>query len=119
MKTLYRGSIFETNSSATHSMIILSEDNYKKWEENELYAYEGDYKLYTFDEAFAELSKNSFYAKYDKVVDRYNIDKALSSYGFYKCDDWFNDEYLEAESSDYTTEHGDKIVVCCRYGYDG
>lgn len=119
MKTLFRGSIFETNSSATHSMIILSEDDYKKWEENELYAGEGDYKLYTFEEAFAEINKEHFYDKYDKVEDRWYIDKALASYGFYKCDDWFNDEYLEAESSDYTTENGDKIVVCCRYGWDG
>ena len=52
MKILIRSKIFETNSSATHSMVILSNDEYEEWKKNELYVREGYFdKLYTYDEA--------------------------------------------------------------------
>lgn len=36
MKTQIRFGTFETNSSSTHSLVILSEDEYKKYEDGEI-----------------------------------------------------------------------------------
>lgn len=120
MKTLYRGSIFETNSSATHSMVIMSQSDYEKWEKNGLYVCEGDCdKLYTFDEAIEKVNDNHYLDKYIEIGDTNKIKRALNNSGYFTCDDWFNNDFLEADSCDYKTKSGDEIVIAYRYGYDG
>ena len=51
MKKVIRNCVFETNSSATHSIIILSVDDAKRWEE------EGD--LYTVKDLWSYPWKDS------------------------------------------------------------
>ena len=120
MKILIRSKIFETNSSATHSMVILSNDEYEEWKKNELYVREGYFdKLYTYDEAIEDANKYGAYDDDLRLGDVEAINNGLNSDGYFKHDDWFNDEFLEADSCGYRTEHGDEIVICYRYGYDG
>ena len=119
MKTLYRGSIFETNSSATHSMVIMSQSDYEKWEKNGLYVREGYFdELYTYDEAIEKVNDNHYLDKYIEIGDTNKIKRALNNNGYFTCDDWFNDDFLEADSCDYKTKSGDEIVIAYRYGYD-
>ena len=68
MKTI-RANIFETNSSSTHSMIILTEEEYNKLESGELYL--NDDEVITKEEA-----KNIFLKDMNK--DKYEYDDNLS-----------------------------------------
>ena len=42
-----RRNVFETNSSMTHSMVLMNDEQYKAWEEGELYADFWRNKFYT------------------------------------------------------------------------
>ena len=42
-----RKGVFETNSSMTHSMVLMNDEQYKAWEEGELYADFWRNKFYT------------------------------------------------------------------------
>lgn len=118
MKRLFRGMIFETNSSTTHSTVILSDSEYQKWEKGELYIHwNDDSKLYTFEEAYALINKDNSY-NYVLGKDNDKIRDLLFEHGYYTSNEWLDDEYLETDWRQYVTEHGDKIVVCCKYGRD-
>ena len=69
MKTI-RANTFETNSSSTHSMIILTEEEYNKLESGELYLDDDD-KVITKEEA-----KNIFLKHMNE--DKYMYDDDLS-----------------------------------------
>lgn len=122
MKRLFRCSIFETNSSAVHSMVVLSKDEYEEWKKNELYVRSGYFnELYTFDEAIAIADVNE-YGSYDDDLRLGNMDEineVLNRHGYYKYEDWFNAYDDGADYYNYTTKHGDEIVILSRYGYDG
>lgn len=116
MKRLFRGMIFETNSSAVHSIVILPRDVFDKWKKNELYVHKDNgEELYTFDEAFLKVNDKHYYDDYDTE----EIHDILNDYGYYRYTDWFQWGEIESEYNGYKTKHGDEIVVCCRYGYDG
>lgn len=40
MKTTIREGVFETNSSSTHSLIMMEESKFKKWKDGELFYHE-------------------------------------------------------------------------------
>lgn len=88
-----RNGVFETNSSTTHTLTIVSNDEYEKWRNGEL--------LYDFWK--------------EKLVDpeKDEIDEDCVSY-----DKYFEDDYLEIFNIDYKTESGDEIVVFGKYGHD-
>lgn len=109
MKITFRTGVFETNSSSTHSLIILSEEEYKKLEAKELYISWND-KLVTREEVLEEAKK----AGYDDI-DSYNED-----YDEYKTlDKYFDSEYLETFQDTYTTKSGEKVYAIGKYGYGG
>lgn len=141
MKEVIRKEVWETNSSTSHSVVIMTEDKYKQWEKENLYYYDGgrswydpfdklpeDKKpkadgLYTQDEVI-EFYKLQGY-EYDPTsgdydTDEENKDQYIKEMGdFASYDAWANDEYLEFDTNEFITPGGEKIVVCCKYGYDG
>ena len=143
MRTVIRRCIFESNSSTSHTCVIMTEEQNKKWEEEDLYYYPNhdwydpfkklpeDKKpkagcLYTQDEVL-EFHKLQGYEpnpeEYtdDEFEDEEDIkDIFIKEMGdFFKYTQWFEDEYLETDENHFTTPGGEKIVVCCKYGRDG
>lgn len=132
MKRAIRREIWETNSSTSHSVIIMTADKYKKWEEENLYYYIGRSwydpfenlseekkpkggELYTQDEII------EFYKLqgYECDPDEENKDQYIRGMGdFVGYQSFSEDEYLETDVNYYTTPGGEEIVVCCKYGSD-
>ena len=110
-----RYSTFETNSSSTHTLIIMTEDEYEKLCDEELYI-------------------NFWGGCNDSLIQKDQVDFKTSHYdcdgyesqeecrrdlGIYTLDEWSDDEYLEYDEHRYTSPSGDKIVAIAKYGRDG
>lgn len=142
MKKVIRYSVWETNSSTQHTCVIMTEEQNKKWKEENLYYYGGGYWNH-----FKELPKDKqpkaggFYTQ-DEVLEFYKLigyepdpeiyapdedDEEDNVYDvfisemddFITYENWSRSEYLEYDDNYYTTPGGEKIVVECKYGYDG
>lgn len=97
-----RGSIFETNSSSVHSIVMCSESDYDRWVAGELLYKDYTDSLVTREKAIAEIEE------WDK---KYNPDKVgqpiteevLNEYGYYSHDAFWDekDEYFETFSESY------------------
>ena len=129
MKTI-RHNTFETNSSSTHSLLILTEEENNKINNGELFLRNKyDEEIITKEEAdeiFLEAIKeyNSSYPNEDPIqtIEEYKqTDDYLDNKSEFPCDidEWANNEYLEYDSIDYTSPSGDKIVIHSLYGYNG
>ena len=93
MKTI-RENIFETNSSSTHSITIMSKQNFQRWENEEL--------LYNPYE--------------DHLADPADLDEEPDDYFTYN--QYFDDMCLEIDINEHITDSGDEIVIICKYGND-
>lgn len=122
MITIRQGT-FETNSSSTHSIVICTEDEYKKWEKGDLYASRNYDGFKTKDEILEEYKKE--YSEYFDAnggfipTEEYETleDLMEDCQGeWYNLDDWVGE--LESEENSYVSPSGDKIRIICRYGYD-
>lgn len=127
MKTI-RANTFETNSSSTHSLVILTEEQEKLFNSGELY-FKSDYNddIITKEkrneiilesmsedgwETINDLSEEENIREYlDDCIDRYNLPISLN--------DWLNAYDLETSVEHYTSPSGDKLVICSKYGYNG
>ncbi len=124
MKKQIRRSVFETNSSSTHSLTMMMKSDYERWYKEKLYLYTGsgwawnfngpvNSRLYTRDEA-VEFAKS-----YKYYSGNYEIDaEYLRELDFISWDDE-GSEYLESFYSEFTTPSGETIVAFGEYGYDG
>ena len=144
MKSVIRNSVFETNSSAVHSIVIMTLENGKKWE-NGLYYYDedGDYCFRKLDESLrpvvGELYTEEEVLNFLKLIgedykeEEWNdIEYECCVYelsnvelfvrecdaGFYTYNMWRDNEYLECDEETYTTPKGEKIITYCKYGED-
>lgn len=90
-----RRSVFETNSSSTHSITMCLKEDYDKWKNGEL----------LFDGWTNTFIKSPEEAKYKDEVVTY--------------DEYWDDEYLETFENTYTTKSGEVIIAFGKYGYDG
>lgn len=123
MKAIRLGT-FETNSSSTHSMVICSEEEYKKWANGELLASRWKDGFKTKEEVIEEARKE-YHEKFDSEGnfipdDEYEtVDEFLNDWNteWYNLNDWAGD--LECDKNTYTTPSGDTIKIICRYGYEG
>ena len=124
MKEIIRRETYETNSSMSHSMVILTKADSKRWEEDELYAVSDEWfswdkwekkpermKLYTLDEVL-EMCRQNDYFDPDAYED---MDNCLKDEGFVRYSTWEELE-LELEENEVTTPGGEEIVVHCAYG---
>ena len=98
-----RVGVFETNSSSTHSLTIVSEEDYNKWVSGELL-------LDTYKDVIVPFPKG-----YVKVGDEEFEDED----GDLKTYDQWCDSEKEDFTQHFTTKSGDKIVAFGQFGYDG
>lgn len=96
MKRQIRRGVFETNSSSTHSLTIVSQEEYDKWKKGEMLIHAWDEELISKDDIPED--KLSYYKTYNEYWDN--------------CD-------LETFEQTYTTKGGEKIVAFGEFGYDG
>lgn len=124
MKKQIRRGVFETNSSSTHSLTMMMKSDYKRWEDEGLYLFNGytygwefskpvDGHLYTKDEV-VEFAKNYKYFDSTEEIDY----EMMREMGFTSFDDE-GSEYLEGFYEEFTTPSGETIVAFGEYGYDG
>lgn len=122
MKTI-RANTFETNSSSTHSMIILTEEEYNKLESGELYLY--DDEVITKEEAKNIFLKHMNEDKYEYDNDlsfEENIKNYLDEFEYYSSEypqsleNWKEEDELESDTNIYISPSGDKLRIICKYG---
>ena len=129
MKKVIRCGVFETNSSATHSLIILSEADHERWMNEDLYAVKEYFsftwkdgakkpekcKLYTKEEVLEMLAENGNGYIEDEGYE--SEEDFIKDEGFITYEDWCELE-LEMDTTNFTTPSGEKMVVESAYGYD-
>lgn len=130
MKRVIRRSVFESNSSTSHSLIVMSPEQYDKWEGGETYFFRPSEWWNPFKKLPVEQQpvKDTLYSKtevkdYMKLIwdefdkdDDYDFNQVAEEDCFYSYESFMEDEYLESEANDYTTPGGEKLVICCKYG---
>lgn len=122
--------MFETNSSSTHSLIIMTNSQFKKWKAGKILyrdnllpwsdnesvkAFRG--QLLRHDRFFtAEEVENikKFYAYHGVDVDG---DYKGWDYYFQTYDQWCQSEDFDVTDYKYTTPKGEKIVAVAKYGW--
>lgn len=132
MKKVIRRCVFETNSSMSHSLVIMTADENKRWEDEGLYYY-----TYGWYNCFGKLPedqqpvKNTLYTQeealnfikllgYEYEEDEYDtIDEFLRESDFYGYDDWHESEWEEYNSYTYTTKSGEELIIETKCGRDG
>ena len=110
-----RRSVFETNSSSTHSLTMLSEEDFTKWKNEKLYL-AGD-EVITREEAINELKKKEYFKDFD-FSDEESLEEELNDWG-YQTYNYYNDNYeneYETFEQSYTTKNGEKIIAFGYYG---
>ena len=124
MKKQIRCGVFETNSSSTHSLTMMMKSDYKRWENEKLYLFNGytyswefnkpiKHALYTKEEAVQFVKNSRDYNDADEIDDEYLNEMDFIS--FYDRDSG----YLESFYEEFTTPSGETIVAFGEYGYDG
>lgn len=112
MKTTRKG-VFETNSSSTHAMAIVPDEEYKKMKADHSLWYHPKYGLKTKEEASKLIPEED--RKY--LTDEEDGGSwPLYDNGWFNYEEWHSD--LEQDEHEYTSAHGDKIHIICAYGYD-
>lgn len=123
-----RFGVFETNSSSTHTLQIVSAEEYRKLEKEELLLNRHTNELATLEEAIEQSVKdyNRWSSGKRMTVEdlkTYSSDELMEfvfDNGEYETLEHFFDEgYVDTFKYDHTTEHGDRIVVFGKYGWDG
>lgn len=105
MKQTIRNNVFETNSSATHSLVICSKEEYDAWERGETLI--DRWKNYEFNE------EGSFFVP---NTEEYRNDEERQ---YVTHEKYWDEEYLECFNEEYITPSGDVIEVFGKYGWDG
>lgn len=95
MKRQVRLGVWETNSSSTHSLMIVPKKELERWKNGEL----------LFD------------SWEDKLVEASSVNLVEDEENqFQTYDEWLEDEYLETFVKHYQSESGDEIVAFGKYG---
>jgi hypothetical protein len=105
-----RFGVFETNSSNTHSLTIVTEKAFEAWKRGELiFNSEYDVEEIQTEEEFVKSFNED---KYTDSLEEYRKDNAQT------FEQWEDDDCLETFEYRYTTESGDKIVIFGKYGHE-
>lgn len=117
MQTIRRA-VFETNSSSTHSITIVSKEEFDKFKRGELFIGEHDDKFSTREQVISRCKK---FIKESLLnpEDEDEFNEILDSNGYKTYDTYMNEGYLESFIESYTTKSGDEIVAFGVYGQDG
>ncbi len=139
MITKVRRGCFETNSSIEHALIVVLEEEDKKWKSDDhLYIYTSQnpeyhsvfrklsaeerpvyMRLYTEEEVFAFIEKGSGRTKeeiLDGIGERYDdvADMLYSNYNFATSEMWFSGEYYH-DTYEYAAPSGERLMIHARY----
>ena len=119
-----RNNTFETNSSSTHSMVMCSLEESKKWADGELFyqsiwgkdnPFKSDF--ITKEEAINYIVSKSTYTTEDLTNrEDYDLFEIFREYDIYAFDLW--GENYETDSNTYVTKSGETVVAHCYFGYD-
>lgn len=133
-----RQGVFETNSSMSHSLIIMPKDKYKHWERENLYYYNLNYswwnpfdklpkeeqpvngELYTLKEVLDFIEKNGDKynpEEWDEDVDSFIYEMCSDAFSGY--DRWHESEWEEYGDETYTTPGGEELMIEWKCGRDG
>ena len=129
-KRVIRQGVFETNSSSTHSITIISPEKLKEWKDGKIFYCEDDEVFITaevYKERLLTEIKNRG-INIDNIEDVSEIDELLrEKYEYYELTHigipfkaWSEDydRTLESYVETYTTPKGEKIVIFGEYGRD-
>ena len=137
-----RHGVFETNSSSTHSLTVCTQDEFDRWERGELLFDRWGDEFVEASTVKTGSDMDKIKAKYEDVrgklwknfedLTKEEVDEFCEEY----CDEEYDDEYdddqyvtfdwsfdhynewFDTYVSDYTSEHGDKIIMFGYYGHD-
>lgn len=107
-----RQSVFETNSSSTHSLILCSDEDYKKLNNEELLIGGGNRLISKEERDEMIQSILAEHPEYDaeEVVKKYYLPMTLEQ--------WSEDEYLDYGEDKFTTKSGEIVHAIYKYGSD-
>lgn len=114
-----RRSVFETNSSSTHSITMCMKSEYDRWEAGEFYWRRWDCEFVPVKKADKEVLDGIGVS--DETYSKDEIDKIRrSDYGFYTYDEFWDGGYIEYEDycESFLTPGGEKVVAFGYYGQD-
>lgn len=137
MKQTIRFNTFETNSSSTHSMVVIPDEYYEDWNKNELFyldkAWTNEEKKLLelnnnckfFNREFLENLEVSDETEKMPIIDNYEDDlyyqedlqQWCNNLDLMNKSNWESRE-LEYEEEIYTTKQGEILHILCRFGYD-
>jgi len=126
MKTI-RANTFETNSSSTHSLVILTEEQETLFNNGELYfRSEYDNDIITKEERneiMLELMSEDGWETIINLSVEENIKKyifdCIDDYNFpISLDNWLDSYELDTNVEHYTSPSGDKLIICAKYGHN-
>ena len=127
-KVSIRNSVFETNSSSTHSISLCSDKDYAEWVKGETYFYESKDIFIKEDEIIPYLASEEYRTVEEltelKNADPEEFDSLRREDGIYTCEEYFDVDnyyggYFEGFAKSFTTVSGDEVVAFGKYGYDG
>lgn len=114
MKRQVRLSVFETNSSMTHTLTMCTDSEYKMWQNGELYLHRWKDCFFLAKEVDNELKKD--WEENKEEYDSY--EDFLKENGYYTYDSFWQNEWLETFDEKYTTPNGEVIHAFGLYGHD-
>ena len=107
MKRIIRNSVFETNSSSTHSLTIVSKEEYEAWERGEVLFNKWSDK---FVPPKSEASDTSDDSDEDDCDEDEDENELMTHKQFFDMDNY------ETFCSEHTTKSGDVVVA---FGFHG
>ena len=116
MKRQIRRGVFETNSSSTHSISIVSQEEYDLWKKGNLY-FDGYKSFYSEEEALKSLRDSKYHENLD-YSDKYAVDSALRDEDLKTYSEFWDNDELEGYSESFTTKSGDNVIAFGMYGND-
>ena len=141
MKQLVRFFTFETNSSTTHTMVIIPDEMWEGFKNNKFYYLDwtpSDLKkeIGDRDTISREELENTNWFKSNFKLEDWNWDEIdieeypdeayesafnyfIDDNGMYTYDSFNDSDYLEVDENEYKSKSGDVIHIMCRYGRDG
>lgn len=116
-----RRSVFETNSSSTHSITMCTKDQYEQWKNGELYWSRWSECFITKSEVEEKMNKEreAYFADYPRRTEEDFLEDFLQDEGYYSFDDYSDKIDMEGFHDEFTTPSGEIVVAFGYYGYDG
>lgn len=109
-----RQGIFETNSSSTHSICILSQEDFDNWENNQLYFDENSKKFLTYDEVKEFLQSINLQINFG---DAEEVSRVAQDYDICTYEQYFeNNGCFTTFNEKFVTKGGEKVIAFGRYG---